>query len=64
MSQSGHEVVEQYDAWWEGRSDAPVINAIYPKERAEFSEYIKPWMSPPVVNKWSPWQNEIGRAHV
>lgn len=59
MSQSGHEVVEQYDAWWEGRSDAPVINAIYPKENADFSEFIKPWMSPPVVNKWSPWQNEF-----
>ncbi len=59
MSQSGHEVVERYDAWWEGRNDEPVVSVIYPKENADFSELIKPWMSPPVVNKWSPWQNEF-----
>ncbi|MBD3243978.1 MAG: hypothetical protein GF331_25520 [Chitinivibrionales bacterium] len=57
------EALERWEAWWQRSNTGPLFTVIYPRQTADFSPWVKPWMSPVYTGKWSMYLHEFAFGH-
>jgi 5-methyltetrahydrofolate--homocysteine methyltransferase len=53
------DVRSRYEQWWNRENDNPLVYMIFPRDDAALTPAVKDWMSPAIVDGWTPWKHEF-----
>ncbi len=59
MAGSFDGALQRWETWWERKNNGPLLSIMYPRQEVDYTPVRKPWMSPPLVEKWTSYMHEF-----
>ena len=53
------EAFQQWEAWWKGTNDGPILSIMFPRGEVDYRGVVKPWMSPLLHGQWTFYMHEF-----